>query len=100
MHFRAIFLSLLCATSAAAGDVAYVKNWVDAQGGCRAALSEMQSINFGRQNRDEFLGKRFQDWSDKDINDFRAIYAECYAIVNTPFGITPNPRNPNVLMFR
>ncbi|WP_157196509.1 DUF2992 family protein [Methylobacterium sp. 88A] len=99
MHFRAIFLSLLCATSAAAGDVAYVKNWVDAQGGCRAALSEMQSISFGRQNRDEFLGKRFQDWSDRDINEFRAIYAECYAIANTPFGITPNPRNPNVLMF-
>lgn len=46
-----------------------------------------------------FLDKPLLDWSDMQIAEFGSVYAECYAITTTPYGVRPNPQNPNVQMF-
>lgn len=99
MRARLTLLSILLATGASGADPGYVRNWIDAQGGCRMALPALQAVNFGRQKQDEFLDKLLAEWTDGDIREFRSVYAECYAITNTPYGIRPDPQNVNVLQF-
>jgi hypothetical protein len=57
-------------------EAGHVQSWLDSRGGCSPGPLQLMGFH-GLRGIPEFLGKRAQDWTDEDVDDFQRVYSAC-----------------------